>query len=365
MRDVVLKRFFRRPALDVASCLTFMERLQREDAKAYELGAADAHQRLRRYGEALFRLPYQNQKEVAFMIVCNIILDNEGAKQPSLLRGVAHRFLNSALVEEFQDLPSTRCSVCFSVGSPLQDIFWGEKCICVACERLLCAGFANAPRRAGGFEFLHLPLSDMAPTFQTLWVLNHHKAYYDITSCSDALPMLTDVRNGVVFVPQDSLVADAIFSDSDDEESDGFDGQADSGEACSEGAMARAPSLGVESLRNLLGDIGGLTTSAPSLADFVAARTAVTNQTAQDLAARVRRAVDSGTLGNVAHRHAPARGDADTLGDVIEAAVAVVQSKADRLGASDVGELVETVKRARRSYDEACDALVTVLEKLQ
>jgi hypothetical protein len=383
MSHVARRRVFRRPGLSVSAALTYLEQLAGEDACAYELGALELHQRMRAFQESQIRLPYTSQKELAFLVVCNIILDNHGCKQPSLLRGVAQRFMNSALVEEFQDVLSERCSVCFAKDVALDDIFWGEKCICAACERVLCDAFAKAPRLdAAGFEFCQFPLGELHKAFQMLWVLNHHKAYYHVACFADAAGTVAAMRTGELTAPAASLVEDYSSSglDNDLDEVDEADadhvsspagnGETDDGidqpvSLEQDAALDRVPSLGVESLRQLLGADASALGQSLRMADLIAARNAVALETANDLAARVQRAVgDDRALVAVAADGFRRASAADVLGDVISAAVAVVQSKPDRLRDIDVGSLMETVKKAKRCYGEACDALVTVLERL-
>ena len=371
MSHAARARTRRRPALDVEECLTFLKRLESQDPRAYELGAADLCERLHAFRRTEFRLPYQNHKELVFLVVCNIVLNGEGSKQPSQLRGAAHRVLNSALVEEYQDVPSSRCSVCFAAHVELHDVFWGEKCMCEACERVLCLAFSKATRGgATGYEFCHLPLGEMVPTFRTLFGFNHHKAYYTLGCIAAAADTLVDVREGRAAMPLCSDVAAYSSSGFHDDEEEGGDELDSAGDAAdervdredapAEDVLERAPSLGVEALRALLGAAGvAELTRAPQLADLVAARTAVAFETANDFAARVRRAAEEGVSAGAA---APR---AETLGEVIAAATAIAETKAGRLHATDVGELMETVKRAKRSIGDACDALVDVLEKLR
>lgn len=115
-------------------------------------------------------------------------------------------------------------------------------------------------------------------------------------------------------------------------------------------ALARSGSLGAEALRAILGLVH--LPSSPGMADLMAMRDAIAAETAQDLAARARRAAEHRGSGE------------DVLADVLRATAEVAQSKPDRMREIDVNTLVDHVKRAKRSYGDACDALLTVLETL-
>jgi hypothetical protein len=222
----------------------------------------------------------------------------------------------------------------------------------MACQRLFCAAFSELKGAVGdGVDFKQMPLTQMVPTMNSLWIFCHYKAYHFVSRFAAGASRIVELRQGVNLPPADSSVLEYHSGVSISEAEDDLD-DAEGPALVPPASPCSQLSLDPGAMQLALSSPDAVDVPSPRLADFMAQRSLVAHEAASDLAARVTRALTA--------PGAPV----DFLVDALHATTAAVVSKSNQLHGADVNFLMENIKKAKRNYGDACDALVNILEFL-